>query len=157
MGLLFQDHIMRTVSSSYPEVLLFDATYKLTDLRMPLYLLMAFDSNGHAEIAGVYLTVNETATLLRQMLTAFKRLNDSWERTSVMMRPSNCLFHTLRSFKRVFDGWKRCDSVLTCLVTKLSDVRVDGVPLLAWNVITRQTKSSFTNSNEEHPCRKPRD
>ena len=120
MGLLFQDHIMRTVYGSYPEVLLFDATYKLTDLRMPLYLLMAIDGNGHSEIVGVYLTVNETATSLRQMLAAFKRLNDSWERTSVIMTDKDmtersvlaevfpdatlqlCLFHTLRSFKREF-------------------------------------------------------
>ena len=77
MGLLFQDHIMRTVYGSYPKVLLFDATYKLTDLRMPLYLLMAINGNDHSEIVGVYLTVNETATSLRQMLAAFKILNES--------------------------------------------------------------------------------
>ena len=35
MDLLFQDHIMRTVYNSYPEVMVFDATYKLTESHMP--------------------------------------------------------------------------------------------------------------------------
>lgn len=120
VGLLYQDNIMRTVYNSYPEVLLFDATYKLTELRMPLYLLMAIDGNGHSEIVAVYLTVRETATSLGQMLGAFKRLNASWQKTVVIMTDKDmterstlseefpdaalqlCLFHTLRSFKREF-------------------------------------------------------
>ena len=120
VGLLYQNNIMRTVYNSYPEVLLFDATYKLTELRMPLYLLMAIDGNGHSEIVAVYLTVRETATSLGQMLGAFKRLNASWQKTVVIMTDKDmterstlseefpdaalqlCLFHTLRSFKREF-------------------------------------------------------
>ena len=111
---------MRTVFNSYPEVLLFDATYKLTELRMPLYLLMAIDGNGHSEIVGLYLTVSETATSLRGMLQAFKKMNNAWQRTTVVMTDKDlterktlaeefpnaalqlCLFHTLRSFKREF-------------------------------------------------------
>ena len=40
-GLMFQDNLMKSVFSSYPEVLLVAATYKLTNLRMPVYLMMS--------------------------------------------------------------------------------------------------------------------
>ena len=119
-GIFFQDHTMRTIYDSYPEILLFDATYKLTELRMPLYLLMAIDGNGHSEIVGLYLTVSENATSLQEMLQSFKKVNAAWVRTSVIMTDKDlterktlseefpdaalqlCLFHTLRSFKREF-------------------------------------------------------
>lgn len=120
VGLFYQDHTMRTVYNNYPEVLLFDATYKLTELRMPLYVLMAIDGNGHSEIVGIYLTVSESAASLQEMLVAFKRFNEAWPRTCVIMTDKDmterrtlsvefpaaalqlCLFHTLRSFKREF-------------------------------------------------------
>ena len=40
---------------SYPEVLFIDATYKLNDLRMPLYVLMAIDGNGESEIVCLWI------------------------------------------------------------------------------------------------------
>ena len=36
-GLMFQDSLMKSVFSSYPKVMLVDVTYKLIDLRMPVY------------------------------------------------------------------------------------------------------------------------
>ena len=51
---------MKSVFLSYPEVLLVDATYKLTDLRMPVYLMMCIDGNGQGEIVLVFLTAVET-------------------------------------------------------------------------------------------------
>ena len=42
------------VYAAYPEVLLVDATYKLNELRMPVYLLLVIDSNGQSEIVGVF-------------------------------------------------------------------------------------------------------
>ena len=53
-GLLFQDGIMKTNFAAYPEVLMVDATYKLNELRMPLYLMLIVDSNGQSEIVGVF-------------------------------------------------------------------------------------------------------
>ena len=55
-GLLFQDSIMKSVFDSYPEVILVDATYKLNNLRMPLYLMMCIDGNGEGEIVLMFLT-----------------------------------------------------------------------------------------------------
>ena len=41
---------MKTVFDSYPEVILVDATYKLNNLRMSLYLMMYIVGNGQGEI-----------------------------------------------------------------------------------------------------------
>lgn len=54
--LLFQDSVMKSSFASYPEVLMIDATYKLNELRMPLYLMIVLDSNGQSEIVAVFLT-----------------------------------------------------------------------------------------------------
>ena len=36
-----------------PELLCLDATYKLLDLRLPIYLMLVEDSNGQSEIVAV--------------------------------------------------------------------------------------------------------
>ena len=45
-GILFQDSIMKSYFASYPEVLMIDTTYKLNELRMPLYLMIVLVGNG---------------------------------------------------------------------------------------------------------------
>ena len=57
---MFQDRIMKSAFGLYPEVILVDATYKLNNLRMPLYLMMCIDGNGQGEIVLMYLTTTET-------------------------------------------------------------------------------------------------
>ena len=39
VGIVFQDGIMKSTFSAFPEVLLVDATYKLKELRMPACVL----------------------------------------------------------------------------------------------------------------------
>ena len=51
-GLFFQDGLMKSTFAAFPELLLVDATYKLNDLRMPLYLMMCVDGNGNNEIVS---------------------------------------------------------------------------------------------------------
>lgn len=115
---MFQDTQMRSVFSAYPEVLLVDATYKLNDLRMPVYLMMCIDGNGQGEIVSVFLTIMETEQALLKMVQTFKHHNDQWGKTKVIMSDKDlneravfrkefpaavlqlCLFHTLRSFRR---------------------------------------------------------
>ena len=53
-GLFFQDALMKYSFNCYPEVILFDATYKLNELRMPLYLMLAIDGNGQSEIVSLF-------------------------------------------------------------------------------------------------------
>ena len=59
-GIFFQDHAMRHVFGVYPEILFVDATYKLLELRFPVYVLLVEDGNGQSEIAAVFLLLEET-------------------------------------------------------------------------------------------------
>ena len=95
-----------------------DATYKLTNLRMPVYILIAIDGNGRGEIVMICLTALENECAITTMVQAFKCNNPSWERTKVVMSDKDftecvvfrkefpqaalhiCLFHTMRSFCR---------------------------------------------------------
>ena len=47
---------MQDTFCTYPELLLIDTTYKLNDLRMPLYVLMVVDGNGESEIVCLWIT-----------------------------------------------------------------------------------------------------
>ena len=38
LGLFFQDNYMKEDFQSYPEIIFIDATYKLTELRLPVYI-----------------------------------------------------------------------------------------------------------------------
>jgi len=62
-AIYFQDSIMKTFFTDYPELLLLDATYKLTNVRMPLYVVLSVGPNGESAIVAVFLTAHEdTAT-----------------------------------------------------------------------------------------------
>ncbi|XP_057308487.1 uncharacterized protein LOC130646336 [Hydractinia symbiolongicarpus] len=49
-AIYYQDMEMRKAFSAYPDLLMLDATYKLNDLRMPVYLLICVDADGESEI-----------------------------------------------------------------------------------------------------------
>lgn len=59
-GLFFQDHQMREAFHAYPKLLCVDSTctYKLLDLKLPVYLMLCEDSNGQSEICAVCLLVS---------------------------------------------------------------------------------------------------
>ena len=58
-AIYFQTAEMKSMFMSYPEVLFVDATYKLNDLQMPLYVLMAIDGNGESEIVCLWIVQSE--------------------------------------------------------------------------------------------------
>ena len=108
---------MKEDFQSYPEIIFIDATYKLTELRLPVYIFLVEDFIGDSEIAGVGLLVSENVESLRWLLNAFKGNNVN-DQPRVIMADKDfneryilkecfptasvliCLFHTLRSFKR---------------------------------------------------------
>ena len=108
---------MKEDFQSYPEIIFIDATYKLTELRLPVYIFLVEDSMGESEIAGVGLLMSEKAESLRWLLSAFKGNNVN-DQPRVIMADKDvnerhmlkecfptahvliCLFHTLSSFKR---------------------------------------------------------
>lgn len=118
LGLFFQDEEMKAAFRAYPELVCIDATYKLLELGLPLYVMLCEDSNGQSEIVSVCLLVVEDATSMAWMTDAFKKHNDKWNRIRVLMADKDigerdvlkqslpdvpvliCLFHTLRSFRR---------------------------------------------------------
>ena len=118
VGIVFQDGIMKSTFAAFPEILLIDATYKLTDLRMPVYLMMVVDGNGQSEIVCVFVTVLETEESMNKMVEVFKLHNPAWVSSRVLISDKDyneravftkefpgiclqlCLFHVLRSFRR---------------------------------------------------------
>ena len=117
-GLFFQDAGMKYNFECYPEVLMVDATYKLNEFRMPLYLMMVIDGNGQSEIVAMFLTLLETKQAITDMIRAFKEVNPAWQRIGVVISDKDftersvfseefpgstlqlCLLHVLRSFRR---------------------------------------------------------
>jgi zinc finger SWIM domain-containing protein 3 len=118
VGLFYQDLGMQQTFSEFPELLLIDATYKLNDLRMPLYLLMVVDSNGESEIVGTFLAADDTHDTIAIMIQTFKTNNPAWINVKAIMSDKDfvernvmreefpqaslliCLFHVLRTFRR---------------------------------------------------------
>ena len=58
-GLLYKDACMRNMYMRFREVMLVDATYKLLDLRMPVYLLLVVGRNVLSEIIELFLVEEE--------------------------------------------------------------------------------------------------
>nr|XP_047146225.1 zinc finger SWIM domain-containing protein 1-like [Hydra vulgaris] len=109
---------MKRFFSLYPELLLVDATYKLTNLRMPLYLLLVVGPNGESEIAAIFLTASEDCVSLSAMFEIFKEKNINWSKISSVFTYKDmtehecikhafpqinlllCIFHVLRCMSR---------------------------------------------------------
>ena len=117
-GLFYQDERMRQVFAEYPEFLCVDATYKVNDLRMPLYLIIVENGNGQSEIVGVWVVANESEETIQAMVDIFKEQNPKWTDVKTVMTDKDfverevfsnsfpdaklriCLFHVLRTFRR---------------------------------------------------------
>ena len=85
VGLFFQDEKMQTVYHLFPELLMIDATYKLTELRMPLFVFLAVDGNGNSEIVAIHLTTEESEVALQKLAAIFKCHNEAWIHTKVII------------------------------------------------------------------------
>ena len=59
----------------FPEILLVDATYKLLDLRIPVYLLLAVDGKGLSEIVALFILTEETKEIIQTAQYLFKAKN----------------------------------------------------------------------------------
>lgn len=59
-GIFYQDTYMKRVFEKYPEIVLVDATYKLLELRLPVYIMMGVDGDGQSEIIAMFILGEET-------------------------------------------------------------------------------------------------
>ena len=80
-GIFYQDQYMQEVFKSYPEVLFCDATCKLLDLRLAVYMMLAVDSSGQSEIVAVMLLANETRSTMSAAIKIFQQHNPHWTKT----------------------------------------------------------------------------
>lgn len=62
-----------------------DATYKLVDIKIPLYVLLIEDGNGQSEIAALGLLVNEQKATLSWFFKKFKEHNPVCSNTRVFI------------------------------------------------------------------------
>ena len=76
---------MKNLYNLFPEVILVDATYKLLDSRMPVYLLMCIDGDGLSEIAAMFLLAEETKEVVQSAIQIFKKTNPSCNKTKVIL------------------------------------------------------------------------
>ena len=51
----------------------------------PLYIVLTEDGNGESEIVAVWLLVNEDESSIKQMVAVFKKYNENWKKTLVIM------------------------------------------------------------------------
>ena len=77
MGIFYQDNSMMQLYAAFPEVLFVDATHKVNELRMPLYIFLVCDGNGQSEIVAAFLVASEQKPVIEQMVRIFKKHNTS--------------------------------------------------------------------------------
>lgn len=117
-GIFIQDERMRMYFDLYPEVVIMDATYKLNDRRMPLFMILVIDGNGESQIAAIFILKSENYAIVSQMLAKFKSLNPNHILIKVILADKHfagrkaytesfpqailqiCIFHVIQAWKR---------------------------------------------------------
>ena len=84
-GIFFQDEEMKSIFAAYPELVCIDATYKLLELRLPVYIMLVEDGNGQSEIVAVFMLTQETQVLLSKIMDLFKKHNSRWTSIRILM------------------------------------------------------------------------
>ena len=69
-GIFFQDQEMKDIFSAYPELVCVDATYKLLELRFPVYVILIEDGNGQSEIVAIFLLLEENERSIMLILSS---------------------------------------------------------------------------------------
>lgn len=117
-GIYIQDEPMRKYFTLYPELIIVDATYKVNDRRMPLFIMLVVDSNGESQIAALFIVKSENYNTVTQMLNKFKAVNASHDQIKIVLSDKNfadrraysecfpqaqlqlCIFHVMQAWKR---------------------------------------------------------
>lgn len=111
-----------------------DATYKLNDLRIPVFLQFVIDENenGENEIVAVFVVASEDGETISSLVTMFKQHNPAWNKTKTILTDKDfmersvyseqfsnahlqlCLFHVLKSMRCEI----HCEKMNICLEQK---------------------------------------
>ena len=131
-GIFFQYNIMKVISPACPKLIMVDTTYKLNELRIPLYLILIVDGNGKCEIVGLYLTSLETREAISEMIRWFNIHNSPWKSTRLILTDKDfvvraelllCLFFTHYKASDEKSPLKRWVYVLVSVVMFLNYVK----------------------------------
>lgn len=82
-----------------------DATYKLIDLKIPLYVLLVEDGNGQSEIAALGLLVNEEKETLSWFFKKFKEHNPASVNTGVFITDKDMKERTVLKSRSLNHTW----------------------------------------------------
>lgn len=142
-GVLFQDKRMKAYFEHFPELLMFDGTYSLNDLRMPLVILLVIDGNAESQIAGFFVVKSENSAMFNVLFDHFKRENPKHDSIEVILTDKHaanrnvvqnqfpnaahnlCIFHVGQNFEREVttkkrgitkDQRKRCLGILNKMI-----------------------------------------
>lgn len=117
-GIFIQDQRMQQYFDLYPEVIIVDATYKLNDRRMPLFVMLVIDGNGESQITALFLLKSENYAIITRMMTKFKTLNPKHENINIILSDKNfadrkaysecfprakmqlCIYHVMQAWNR---------------------------------------------------------
>jgi transposase-like protein len=109
---------MRESFVMYPDLVLVDATYKLNNLQMPVFVQLIVDGYGESEIISVFAVSTKDFYTMKHLLNIFKDTNPAWREVKTVLSDKDftersdyseafpsaglhiCLFHALRSMKR---------------------------------------------------------
>jgi hypothetical protein len=153
-GFFFQKEGWRRWYERYPEIILIDSTYRVNNLRMPLYIVLCVDGNGQSQMVALWIVKSEDRQTILKMFDILKQQNDT-SGTKVVMADKDwierdvahealpqaslliCLFHTLRTFGR-----------------EISERRMPGLTqqqkAICLEVITNMAYSASLSEYEEH-------
>ena len=84
-GIFFQDQQIIEIFKAYLELLCLDATYKLLEFRLPVYIMLCEDENGMSKTIAVCLLVQEDAESITWMVDSFKKHNPGCQKIRVIM------------------------------------------------------------------------
>ena len=109
---------MQKAFDAYPEIVFLDATHKLNNLKLPLFIMLVEDGNGESCVAGLFFCQDEERDTIREMINIFKVNNPNWTKIRTIMADKDmkerdvmleeipqaklllCKYHTQRTFKR---------------------------------------------------------
>ena len=75
-AIFYQDQYMSKIYERYPEILLVDATYKLLELKLPVYLLFVIDGDGLSEIPALFILADELKSTAENIVKIFQKHNE---------------------------------------------------------------------------------
>lgn len=125
-SIFFQDGRMKSFFDAFPDVVLFDGTYKLNNMRMPLVLMLVVDGNGESQIAAFFIVRSESEQIFTDLFNEFKTENPNWGKIETIMTDKSfsnrnafaasfphanislCVFHVLQIFNRQITT-KKCE------------------------------------------------